>query len=154
AAKKGSRSVKRVVRKRPELEHLEHRLAPAGLTLTGEPQPLPIGNVKAGQTIQLKVEFSTADLEDPTEGEPVVIQSSYGTTRTISAYGSTQVKFPITVDGELLTAFIRGYDRDEDATIEVVRPEARIAINNTADDKSDNITLFNPAPLTQRWQQR
>jgi hypothetical protein len=146
APKKGSRPRKRARWPRLQLEFLEDRLTPSTISATDAPQLIPIGNPKAGQTIQLEVDFSTTDAEGDFAGqeqEPIIISGSDGSSQTVSDYGSQTIDYPITLDGETLTAYIQDYDSDETGIITFVPPTAEIQINGST-DPSDHITLFNP----------
>jgi hypothetical protein len=143
------RTAKRKLQYRFLAEQLEPRLAPSVTTVAGVPIPIPLGNVTAGQFVELKITFNTTDVQGDyvgQENEPVILQSSGGFSQTVSSYGVTNVEMPITQDGETLTAYINDYDADETATIEADPISAEIDINGT-EALSDNIALFNSGPL-------
>jgi hypothetical protein len=107
------------------------------------PQQVPIGDVKAGQVIKLNIDYTTEDPDDQFEGEPLILLGSNGYKQTISTYGNQIVSFPISQDGETLSAYIQGADGDEQATISVSSAMPQIQINDTT-TTIDNLTLFNP----------
>jgi dUTPase len=121
------------------LEILEQRVVPSGSGVgpvdSSTPEPIPIGDVKAGATVNLTVVFSTTDPNDPTEGEPLIIRGSDGYFKVIDTYGTQQLAVKITRDGETLTAAVQGGDGDEAASI-LVGPAVQVQSASTTDSKS------------------
>jgi len=100
------------------LERLEDRITPSEISLTGSPQSIPIGDPQPGQTVHLKVTFSTTDPDDQNEGEPIIITASDGYSQTVLSYGTQTVEIPITQEEETVSAYIQGYDGDETAIVQ------------------------------------
>jgi len=85
---------------------------------SGSPVDIPLGTVHVGDTISLTAVLTTSDPNENGEGEPLIIQSSGGFSRTLNTYSQQQaISFQATQDGETLSAFIQGYDADESATV-------------------------------------
>src|SRR5690348_676985 len=128
ASSRRPRPAPRVRQTRPTLEELEGRLTPSVVSLSTSPRPIPLGNIRAGQTVQLTVTFDTSDIPGDFNGqeqEPVVLESSGGFSEVVADYGATPVLFTASEDGETLTGRIDGFDSDETATVEV-SPTAEI----------------------------
>src|SRR5262249_7949270 len=135
------------------LERLEDRIVLSTVSSLGGSLPAPIdsatpqllglGTLHAGQTVHLAVDFNTSDPQDQFEGESLILLASTGYSQAISTYGTHNITFPITQDGETVSAYIQGADGDESATISFSSGAAAIRINDTA-TPTDNITLFNP----------
>ena len=129
-------------------EALENRLLLSSVSFDSvDPTPIPIGAVKAGQTINLSVNYATTDNQEGFEGEPLVLVPSAGKAITIAAFGQQTIALPIGMDGETLSGYVVGADGDELATVSTV-PSGSLLINDSA-TTADNITLFNPptAPM-------
>ena len=133
-------------------EPLESRVLLTAVTFDSvTPTPIPIGAVKAGQTINLSVNYATTDNQEGFEGEPLVLVPSAGGAITIAAFGQQTVALPIVQDGETLSGFVVGADGDELATVSTVA-SGQILINDTA-TTADNLTLYNPPTLTMPYVQ-
>ncbi|HET6879419.1 MAG TPA: hypothetical protein VFI31_04670, partial [Pirellulales bacterium] len=122
-------------------EHLEDRLL---LTVIGpfddSPAHISLGDVKAGQTVSLIVDFTTTDNyspDDRTENEPVTITGP-GFDDQVYTYGTQTITVPVTQDGESLNASISDGDGDESATIEV---GATVTIDKVFTTDSQNVTV-------------
>src|SRR5439155_16942999 len=75
---------------------------------------IPIGPVKAGDTITFTATLTTTDPNENGEGEALEIRSSGGFSLTIPTYAQARkISFTATVDGETVTAFIDDYDAVE-----------------------------------------
>jgi hypothetical protein len=131
----------RAARRRLALETLEDRVNPNTYTLGGSPVTIPIHG-QIGSRVHAEVNFSTTDPNDQAEGEPVVINinGGGGAGYTISQYGTKDFPIPITSQNESLSAFIKGADEDESATLKI-DPYASIKINN------GGVLVYNPGPL-------
>ncbi len=121
--------------------HVEYLECRAMLSVTlddSTPTDIPIGNVTAGQTVNVSVDFTTSDPNDQAEGEPLILQPSAGSQIVISNYGTQNVSIPITQFGETLSAYIQDADGDESATIQLPRT---VTVENTFTNDSKSLTV-------------
>jgi len=108
---------------RASVEALEPRQLLSGYqTITfdsTDPVNIPVAKTKADQTIPLVVNFTTTDTDTPedTENEWVEIEGSDGYQVTVYGYGTQTIDFPITQNGETISAWVDGADGDESASI-------------------------------------
>src|SRR5438045_1236541 len=74
-------------RRAVEVELLEERTLLSAVTLSGDPQTIPLPSLPAGQNALLRVDFSTSDAQGELahgEKEPVVIETAAGRSITIA----------------------------------------------------------------------
>ena len=107
------------------IESLEVRILLSGYSTvnidSSTPVTIPVENTKAGQTVPLNLDFSTSDETTPedTENEWVEIKGSDGYQMTVQGYGTQTIEFPITQNGETISAWIDNAEQDEAGTITV-----------------------------------
>jgi hypothetical protein len=121
-------SKKKSLQRRPSsrrlgFEQLEDRVTPAGpVTIdvtSSTPVRIPLENARVGQVVTLKTVFTTTDVQERTEdSEPLIIEGP-GFSKTVYTYGTQTIQVPITQNNEQLTAYIKGADGDEKASITV-----------------------------------
>jgi hypothetical protein len=132
------------------LEVLERRDTPSTFDLSVDPQQIPLGPSKPGETVTVKVNLTIdqADPNDPSEGEGFATAELEGPgfSETISDYGITEVPIAITEANEEITAYLiepPNAEGDEGtATVETL-PTADVQVAGPGSE--DNITLYNAA---------
>ena len=104
-----------------------------------------------GDSVAITAQETSTDPTDPTEGEPLTFASTAGFKQTVN-FTTQTFTFTATAAGETLSAYVDGYDGDEQASATLAGTLAHVDINDTADTK-DDITLFNPASSPQPYTQ-
>jgi hypothetical protein len=93
---------------------------PVTVTVTiASGSPTQILGYNIGDKVHVEATLNTSDVNENGEGEPLVLQASTGFSASVNAYAVT-TPFDFTATGAgVLSGFIKGFDGDESATVQV-----------------------------------